>query len=367
MKVPTKYTTESLELLDSWSCIRHRPGMYIGSTGVQGMHQLAKVAVETTLEEFRQNHCSEVRVTVHSDGSLSVSDNGRAPSQATASHVLTHLGLHSPSGTQRSLLGQNFGLCGIGLECAAALSAWLVAEIRDGTHCWRARCVAPENIRPEGWEDAGACTAGETRFSVRFLPDPSIFRENVWDSRLLLYWLWERVHLYPGLTITFNDEREGCEPQVLCAPEGVRELLPWCLEGKTPVHENMIVGRGTHEGVSVDLALFFIEEDPTWRVYGCGIPLPDAGTPLVGLRTGLSRTLGKLASRTGISFQPHKARLGIAAIVSVWLENPTFGSPSKDRLHNPEAEAAVARATREALLAHARQHPAEIETILARI
>lgn len=172
------------------------------------------------------------------------------------------------------------------------------------------------------------------------------------------------MHLYPGITITFTDEREGCEPQVLCAPDGLREFLPWGLVDKTPIHATVIVGAGTYEGMHVELALSFIEEEPTWRMYGCGIPLREGGTPLTGLRTGLARTLGKLAGRTGVSFQPEKARLGVAAIVSVWTDRPVFGAPTKNRMQNPEAEVAVARVVRDALIAHAREYPDEMQTIL---
>jgi DNA gyrase subunit B len=358
---------EDLDLLDAWTCIRHRPGMYIGSTGPCGLHYIFTDLVGVSLSEHERGFCQNIRVTLHKDGSITLEDDGRAPQQPLASRYLqSYLGQADVASTERSL--DSSSSCSFGtfaMVCTAALSAWLRFEIRDSERRWQTRCEAPADIRPDDWEDTGPCAERETGITCHFLPDPAVFGTTTWDSGILLNWLWEQVHLYPGITITFTDEREGCEPQVLCAPDGLRELLPWCLEGKTPIHPTVIAGEGTHEGVRVELALSFIEEDPTWRVYVCGIPMTEGGTPLIGLRTGLSRTLSELSQRSGISFQTHRARLGVAAIVSVWLDHPIFSSPMKDRPQNPEAEIAVARVVREALLTHARNHPAEMQAIIA--
>ncbi|MGC4046359.1 MAG: hypothetical protein QM758_21420 [Armatimonas sp.] len=253
----------------------------------------------------------------------------------------------------------------LALVGAAALSAWFVCEIRDGGRRWQTRCEAPGNIRPDSWEDAGPCAPDETGMSFHFLPDPEIFVDTSWDNTILMNWLWEQVHLYPGLAITFTDEHDCCGPQTFCAPDGLHEMLPWCLEDKTLIHSTIITGAGMHQGVQVELVLVFTQDDPTWRIYGCGLPLEDGGTPLTGLRTGLSRTLGKLAGCTGISFQPDKARLGVAAIVSVWTDKPVFGGPARQKLDNPEAEVAVAQIVHDALLTHANQYPDEMQAILA--
>lgn len=248
----------------------------------------------------------------------------------------------------------------MGIPTTNALSEWMEATV------WQmGREVVVRTERGKLVSERESAFDGPSGTQIRFKPDSQIFETTEWSVGRLLSYLRQQAFLYPQLTVTFTDEALGCDPQVLHFPGGISE---WAIEnvaGRRPVHETVIAGSGTNAGTEAEVAFFFTEDEPVWRIFGNGVELPDAGSPLTGFRQAVSRTIGRWARAHGREFEPRKAGLGVAVVISVRVRNPQFEGPTRNRLANPEAASAVWAVTAEALEAHLTQYPHQAEAILS--
>jgi DNA gyrase subunit B len=351
------YVTLNITQLVGLEAVRHRPAMYVGDVGIPGMHHLFKEIIDNCIDEVMAGFCDQVEVKLHSDGSVTVRDNGRGIPLEHIRFVLTELHVGGKYSNSYKTSG---GLHGVGISCVNALSEWMETVV------WQAgREVFVRTARGEVVSEQDEAFDGPSGTRIRFKPDPHIFGETQWSPERLLANLRQQAFLYPQLTLTFTDEVLGCDPQVMHFSGGISE---WAIENvaaRRPVHANVIAGAGVKDGVEAEVAFFFTEDEPVWRVFGNGVELPDAGTPLTGFRQAVSRTIGKFARARGREFEPRKAGLGVAVVLSVRVPSPQFEGPTKNKLGNPEAASAVWAVTAEALEAHLTQYPAEAEAILS--
>ncbi|WP_394796135.1 ATP-binding protein [Armatimonas sp.] len=350
------------DLIPGFVYIRHRPAMWIGDTGIPGFHHLFKEIFDNSIEEVMAGLCNQVLVTVHSDGSLSVRDNGRGIPLQHLRVVLTelHAGGKLPASRTYKIGG---GLHGVGTSCVNALSEWMETTV------WQAgRQVTVRTERGEIVEEREEAFEGQTGTRIRFKPDPQIFGDSAWSPERLLAIQRQQAFLNPKLTLTFTDESLGCDPQVLNFPGGVAEWAREHAAARRPIHQRVIAGSGKKDDVEVDVAFYFTQEDPVWLAFGNGVQLGvmgTPGTPLTGFRQGVARTLSKWAKKYGREFEPRTAQAGVAVILSVRVYDPVFNGPMKDSLQNPEAASAVWAVTAMALEAHFTRFPDEAEAIVS--
>nr|WP_309696463.1 ATP-binding protein [Armatimonas sp.] len=362
IKTEPVYGCEVLVQLTAIEAMRHRPAMYIGDTGVPGMHHLFKEIFDNSLDEAMAGFGDQIWVHVHSDGSLSVCDSGRGiplknlPFELSAGRKFPH---------PRSLKSYKIsgGMHGVGLCCVNALSEWMEATI------WQAgRQVTVRAERGKIVDEREEAFDGPTGTRIRFKPDPQIFGDSAWSPERLLAIQRQQAFLNPKLTITFTNGSLGCDPQVLNFPGGVAEWAREHAAARRPIHQRVIAGSGKKDDVEVDVAFYFTQEDPVWLAFGNGVQLGvmgTPGTPLTGFRQAVSRTIGKWARAQGREFEPRKAGLGVAVVLSVRVHQPQFEGATKNRLGNPEAVRAVWAVTAKALEAHLTQFPDEAEAIVS--
>ncbi|WP_309714584.1 ATP-binding protein [Armatimonas sp.] len=304
-------------------------------------------------------YSNQIWVILHSDGSLTIRDNGHGISLNHIKPILSELHSGGKFGIIRTYRVSG-GLHGVGLNCVSALSEWMKTTV------WQAgREVVVRTERGELVSERESAFDGPSGTQIRFKPDPEIFSTTGWSVERLLANLRQQAFLYPQLTVTFTDESKGCDPQVMNFPGGISEWARENVAVRRPVHPNVIAGTGTQDGVEAEVAFFFTQDEPVWRVFGNGVELPDAGTPLTGFRQAVSRTIGTWARKSGRDFEPCKAGLGVAVVLSVRVPYPQFEGPTKNRLGNPEAASAVWAVTAAAIEAHFVRHPDEAEAILS--
>ncbi len=339
--------------------VRHRPGMYVGGTGIYGLHQIFKDVLDNSLDEVLAGFCTGLQVILHADGSLTVRDNSPGIPIGDLISVVTDL-TAQPGQYTITAFKTCGGLHGVGIPSACALSEWMETMV------WQAgRRAVLRTERGVIVSERNEEFPGPSGTQIRFKPDPQIFGETQWSVERLLPYLRQQAFLYPQLTVTFTDESQGCDPQVMNFPGGISEWARENVAARRPVHQTVIAGAGTKDGAEAEVAFFFTEEEPVWSVFGNGVELPDAGTPLTGFRQAVSRTIGKWARAQGREFEPRKAGLGVAVVLSVRVHQPQFEGATKNRLGNPEAARAVWAVTAKALEAHLTQFPDEAEAIVS--
>ena len=358
--IPTEYDGNAITKLEGLACVRHRPAMWIGDIGIAGLHQIFYEVLDNSLDEVLGGECTKIEVNLHADGSLTVRDNSPGIPINDVTTAVTALYFRGQDSRKSNSFLTCGGLHGVGLPCSCALSEWMETTV------WQAgRRVHIRTERGIIVSEQDESFEGPSGTQIRFKPDPEIFSTTEWSVERLLAHLRQQAFLYPQLTITFTDESQGCDPQVMNFPGGISEWAQENVVARRPVHQNVIAGAGTKEGVEAEVAFFFTEDEPVWRVFGNGVQLHDAGTPLTGFRQAVSRTIGALARKSGRVFEPRKAGLGVAVVLSVRVPYPQFEGPTRNRLGNPEAASAVWAVTAEALEAHFVRHPDEAKAILS--
>uniref|UniRef100_A0A7S1TKE7 DNA gyrase subunit B n=1 Tax=Erythrolobus australicus TaxID=1077150 RepID=A0A7S1TKE7_9RHOD len=408
-KVQGSYGAESITVLEGLEPVRKRPGMYIGSTDVKGLHQLVYEVVDNAVDEALAGYCTNVVVRILKNGSVSVSDNGRGiPVDAHAKSgrsaletVLTVL--HAGGKFGQGGYSVSGGLHGVGISVVNALSASLTVTVyRDGKQYQmafaRGRAVSELEIAA-----LPAAVAGQTGTTVVFSPDRSIFKTKDvdFDVDTLADRFEQLAFLNRALRIELHDERIG-NPNALPETDaesgsqdandvdsdgevlrsavysrvfyhegGLREYVLHLCKGKQPLHPDPIYFALEKDGVEVELALRWSSDMFTESVLGFAnnIRTSGGGSHVDGLKMALTRTVNTAAKKFGRvkDGQPNLGgefvRVGLTAIVSVKVREPEFEGQTKSKLGNPEVRPAVERATAEGLADHFELYPAVLAAI----
>ena len=378
MTAPRRYSAGSITVLKGLEAVRRRPGMYIGSTGAEGLHHLVWEILDNSVDEAMNGHASRIEVTLHRDGSVSVGDDGRGipvdlhePSGKPALEVILTT-LHAGGKFGRGVYHAAGGLHGVGASVVNALSAVLVARVRRGRRTWEMRF---ERGRPVGGlRDVGPGVGTGTE--IRFLPDPRIFERPQPDAKRIAARLREVSYLHRDLAITFRNENDGAA-KTWRHRRGLADYFDAVIARQrlTPAHPSCFALRLdplAAEG-RLELVLGWTEAPREhFLSHVNGIPTASGGSHEAGLREGLVKAVrGYLETRSltprGLAVTAADIREGVVAILSVFWPNPQFQGQTKDRLYNPELRAPVDGAVRAGLERWLHQTPTAAERITGRV
>ena len=361
----TKYEDDQIQVLKGLDAVRKRPGMYIGTTGVRGLHHLVNEIVDNSIDEAMAGRCDTITVTLHDDGSVSVQDNGRGvPSGFNAEEnrptlEVVFMVLHAGGKFGGGGYKISGGLHGVGASCVNALSEWMeVVNAHDGK-LYSLRMERGEITRPF------ACLgdAGERRgLYVRFKPDPEIFTETTeFDYEFLLKRMREQAFLNAGVRITMRDERAGMEvsdddgnlsPRVddLCYEGGIRSFVEHMTysKGEEPIHKDVIYMKAEKGDITAEVAMQYCGSySENIVTFANNMSTIDGGTHETGFKAALTKVINEYARRTGAlkekdkNFSGEDVREGLSAVVSVKLPDAQFESQTKAKLGNSEVRTIV--------------------------
>ncbi|MGC6177900.1 DNA topoisomerase (ATP-hydrolyzing) subunit B [Lacrimispora sp. 38-1] len=369
-----EYGADQIQILEGLEAVRKRPGMYIGSTSIRGLHHLVYEIVDNAVDEALAGYCDSIEVVIHSDNSITVVDDGRGipvgiqkkagiPAVEVAFTILHAGGKFGGGGYKVS-----GGLHGVGASVVNALSQWLEVEIRTEGKIYKQRYEKGKTMYP--LKVIGDCDPEEHGTTVTFLPDKDIFEETVFDYDTLKIRLRETAFLTKNLKIILRDEREDSHEHVFHYEGGIKEFVTYLNKGKTPLYDQVFYCEGTKDGVYVEVALQH-NDSYTENIYSFvnNINTPEGGTHLIGFKNALTTTLNdyarknKLLRESETNLTGEDIREGMTAIISVKIEEPQFEGQTKQKLGNSEARGAVDGLLREQLTYYLEQNPGISKTI----
>jgi DNA gyrase subunit B len=369
-KVNGSYTAQDIQVLEGLEAVRRRPGMYIGSTDVRGLHHLVYEVVDNSIDEALAGFCNRIVVTIHKDATVTVEDNGRGipvdmhPSGKSALEVV-HTVLHAGGKFGGGSYKVASGLHGVGVSAVNALSAWLEVYVRRDGKLYMQRYEKGEPVTPV--KVVGK--AEGTGTTTTFLPDTAIMKTLDYNYEALAQRFREMAFLTRGLTITFRDERDDMENSFYFEG-GVRSFVHYLNRNRSVLHPIFHVERQIN-GTLVEAALQYTDgyAESTFS-FANNINTVDGGTHLTGFRSALTRTLNDHARKIGLlkeneaNFSGEDVREGLTAIISVKLTDPQFESQTKSKLGNAEVKAQVEAVINDSLAGWLEEHPREAKAIL---
>lgn len=370
-----EYGADQIQILEGLEAVRKRPGMYIGSTSVRGLHHLVYEIVDNAVDEALAGFCTEIQVIINKGNSITVIDNGRGipvginhKSGLPAVEVVFTI-LHAGGKFGGGGYKVSGGLHGVGASVVNALSTWLEVRICHEGKIYQQRYERGKVCYP--LKVVGDCPVEKTGTQVDFQPDPEIFEETEYDFDTLKHRLREMAFLTKGIRIILRDDRED-EPvqKVFHYEGGIKEFVSYLNRGKTPLYPEIVYCEGNRDGVSVEVALQH-NDGYNEGVYSFvnNITTPEGGTHLTGFRNALTKTFNAYAKANKLikesdSLSGEDIREGLTAIVSVKLEEPQFEGQTKQKLGNSEARGAVDNLVTEQLTIYLEQHPQVAKIVL---
>jgi DNA gyrase subunit B len=371
------YTGASIRVLEGIEAVRLRPGMYIGDTASRGLHHLVYEVVDNAIDEAMAGYCRNIQVTLHTDGSVSIGDDGRGipvdihPDSGTSALEVVMTKVHSGGKFDHDSYKVSGGLHGVGLTVVNALSEWLEAEVRRDGQVWRQGYVKGQ---PEGPVNAEG-PAKTTGTMIRFLPDSEIFPRTEFDFDILEKRLRELGFLNKGVRIRLTDERSD-EPKDMefFSSDGLSEFVAYLNRPQTVLQPPIVFsGRDEERAVEVEVALQYNDSISEMVVSYCNnINTIEGGTHLTGFRTALTRTLNQYAKTAApaknkdLTITGEDFKEGLTAIISVRVPDPQFEGQTKTKLGNSEVEGIVARVVNDRLSEFLETNPAVAKRIITK-
>ncbi|SHK28061.1 DNA topoisomerase (ATP-hydrolyzing) subunit B [Hespellia stercorisuis] len=364
-----EYGADQIQILEGLEAVRKRPGMYIGSTSLRGLHHLVYEIVDNSVDEALAGYCDTIRITINKDGTVTVIDNGRGIpvdinhkaglSAVEVVFTVLHAGGKFGGGGYKV----SGGLHGVGASVVNALSEWLEVEIRREGKVYKQRYERGHVMYP--LKEIGTCEEHETGSKVTFYPDTEIFEDITFDYDTLKQRFREMAFLTKGLKIVLRDERpEEIIEKTFHYEGGIKEFVTYLNRSKTALYDQIIYCEGIRDGVAVEVAMQH-NDSYTENTYGFvnNITTPEGGTHIVGFRNALTKTFNDYARKNKIlkdsesNLSGEDIREGLTAIISVKIEDPQFEGQTKQKLGNSEARGAVDNIVSNQLQIYLEQNP----------
>ena len=375
MKGSPDYSADQIQILEGLEAVRKRPGMYIGSTSIRGLHHLVYEIVDNSVDEALAGFCDSITVTIEKDNSITVQDDGRGipvdsqkkagkPALEVVFTVLHAGGKFGGSGYKAS-----GGLHGVGASVVNALSIWLEVSVYKGGKIYNMKFERGKVVQP--MTVIGECDERQHGTKVHFLPDPEIFEETVYDYDTLKVRLRETAFLTKALKITLIDAREGKEQEKTFHYEGgIKEFVQYLNKGKEPLYPDVIYCEGERDHVFVEVAMQH-NDSYTENTYTFvnNINTPEGGTHLTGFKNAITKTFNdyarsnKLLKESEPNLSGDDIREGLTTVISVKIEDPQFEGQTKQKLGNSEAQTAVQNIVGEQLTYYLEQNPSVARAI----
>ncbi len=357
------YDANDIQVLEGLDAVRMRPGMYIGTTGLRGLHHLLWEIVDNSIDEAANGFATKIEVTLHEDNSITVMDNGRGipvdmhDTLKIPGVQVVFTQLHAGGKFNHENYNYSGGLHGVGASVVNALSRWLEVEVyRDG-YCYRQRYesywdAAADRIQV-GKPVTELTNEGPTRSKgskITFLPDDRVFEDNHMNFETITKRLKELAFLNKGIKIILEDERgpKKDSRRTFLYEGGLKDFIHYLNEDKTSIHSDVIYFEGEKEGVLAQIAIQYTDSyTESIFSYVNNIPTSEGGSHETGFKTAVTRVLNEFAKKLNIfkgkpgNLTGEDFREGITALVSVKMHNVQFEGQTKTKLGNTEARAAL--------------------------
>ena len=366
------YSADSIKVLEGLSAVRKRPAMYIGSTSIQGLHHLVYEVVDNSIDEALAGHCDEIKVIIHVDNSVTVTDNGRGipvdmhktQKKPAAEVVMTVL--HAGGKFDSDSYKVSGGLHGVGVSVVNALSSRLELEIRRDGKVYRQNYE--RGVPTCELKEDGKTKRRGTR--IIFWPDPEIFETTDVSFETLSTRLRELAFLNAGVKIEIVDERSD-KSHVFHYEGGIASFVEYLNRAKTPVHPKPILFTGAKEGVEIEIAIQYNDAyDEKIFSFANNINTHEGGTHLSGFKAALTRTMNTYATNNNLlknmktAISGDDLREGMAAVISVKVPDPQFEGQTKTKLGNSEIKGYVETIMNEKLAEFLEENPPIARKIL---
>ena len=371
------YTAKDITVLEGLEPVRLRPGMYIGSTGSRGLHHLVYEVVDNAVDEALAGRNDLVDVTIHPDNSVTVSDTGAGipvdmiDEQGLPALTVVLTKLHAGGKFGGDGYKVSGGLHGVGVSVVNALSEWLVAEVRRDGKVYRQEFARGEPAGP--METIGVAPKNESGTTISFLPDPEVFEETEFDSATLTQRLRETAFLTRGLRIIVRDERAGGKTEEFHYEGGIRDFVAYVNGSKDTVHKHVVFVEGESDDGHVEIAMqwnnSYVESVFS---FANNINTTEGGAHLSGFKAALTGTLNRYARDKGLlkekedNLEGEDVREGLAAVISVKLQNPQFEGQTKTKLGNPGVEGLVKTTVNQRLAEFLEENPTDARQIITK-
>ncbi len=373
-KKTDSYSAKDISVLEGLEPVRKRPGMYIGSTGLDGLHHLIWEVVDNSLDEAMAGHCKNIDVVLLPDNRVQVKDDGRGipvdihPQKKVSALQIVLTTLHAGGKFENKAYQVSGGLHGVGVSVVCALSTWSKAEVcRDGG------LYVQEYDRGKpraAVKKIGKCNGQGT--TITFDADPLIFKEIKYDPKRIITHLRQQAYLTKGVKI--NVINKAVAPEMAYSfyfEGGLYSYVKYLTRGKNALHSNVFYANGEKNGVAVEAAFIYTDEfEGMEQGFANNIVTNEGGTHLTGFRAATTRVFNDYVRKNNIlkanddNLAGEDLREGLTAVVSIKIAEPQFEGQTKGKLGNPEAKSAVETVVSEALTDFLERNPADARAIL---
>ena len=373
-KTNHEYGADQLQALEGLEAVKRRPGMYIGSTGKQGLHHLVYEVVDNSIDEALAGYCSNITVVIDDDNAITVTDDGRGiPTGINHKQNMTGVEmaltmLHAGGKFGDGGYKVSGGLHGVGVSVVNALSETLICEVKQNKQIHR--MTFEHGNKTSELEVIGKTNRTGTK--IYFKPDADIFDETVYDYDVLEHRLRELAFLNKGVSITLKDTRKGMERSDNYHYEGgIQSYIEFINRNKDPLYDTITYYEKDMDDYSLEIALQYTKGySENIYAYANNIYTPEGGSHLNGFKSALTRTINNYAKRNNFlkgnekNLSGEDIREGLTAIVSIKLLEPQFEGQTKTKLGNPEVKGIVETIVGEELGAFLEEHPTEAKRIV---
>jgi DNA gyrase subunit B len=375
------YSADNIQVLEGLEAVRKRPAMYIGDVGSRGLHHLVYEVVDNSIDEALAGYCNSIQVLINVDNSVTVIDNGRGIPTAmhtkekkSALEVVMTV-LHAGGKFDKDTYKVSGGLHGVGVSCVNALSIEFKATVRREGKVFQQEYSIGKPL----YDVKVVGESNETGTEVTFKPDATIFEATEYNFDIIAARMRELAFLNKGITITLSDLRDLDDEGVAAVTTyhsegGLREFAQYLDRNREALISDVIYFEGERENIPVEVALTYnTSYTENIQAYVNNINTHEGGTHLSGFRRGLTNTLKKYATDSGIlarekiEIDGDDFREGLTAVVSVKVQEPQFEGQTKTKLGNREVTAPVSQAVSEMLSAYLEEHPAEAKLIVEKV